>query len=69
MRARPPTLPTFAAWRIDPTPSTIVQKMTGLIIILIRLTKPVPSGLSALPTSGARMPTATPATTARMTAM
>ena len=66
--AKPPTFPTFAAWRIDPTPRTIVQKITGLIIILIRLTNPVPSGLSALPTSGARRPTAMPAITAMITA-
>ena len=44
----PPTLPTFAAWRIEPMPSTIVQKITGEIIILIRVMKPVPSGLSGL---------------------
>ena len=50
-------------------PSTIVQKMTGEIIILISSTNPVPSGLSALPSSGAAKPTTIPATTATMTAM
>jgi hypothetical protein len=59
----------LAACRIDPMPSTIVQKMTGEIIILIRSTKAVPSGLSAFPTSGATRPTPTPARTATMTAM
>ena len=67
-RARPPTRPTLAACRIEPTPSTIVQKMTGAIIILMRYTKPVPMGLSSLATSGAAKPTAMPATTATITA-
>jgi hypothetical protein len=49
-------------------PSTIVQKMIGLIIILMRFTKPVPTGLSALPTSGNRNPTAMPSSTATITA-
>ena len=44
----------------EPTPSTIVQKMTGWIIILIRATKPVPSGLSSTAKSGATRPTAMP---------
>ncbi len=61
-------MPTLAAWRIEPMPSTIVQKMTGEIIILIRATKPVPSGLSALPSSGAARPTTMPASTATITA-
>ena len=47
--ASEPTLPTFAALVTEPMPSTIVQKMIGLIIILIRLTNPVPSGFSSLP--------------------
>ena len=42
-------------------PSTIVQKMTGLIIILIRLTNRVPSTPRACPISGASQPTKTPA--------
>ena len=50
-------------------PSTIVQKMTGAIIILISATNIVPSTPTLLPTSGARRPTATPAKTATMTAM
>ena len=50
-------------------PSTIVQKMIGEIIILIRLTNPVPSGFKDLPTSGATSPTTTPSTTATITAM
>ena len=40
-------MPTRAALATEPTPSTIVQKMTGWIIILIRATKPVPSGFSS----------------------
>ena len=67
-RARPPTLPTFAACRTEPIPSTIVQKMIGLIIILIRLTNPVPSGLSWTAKPGAAKPTMMPRTTAAMTA-
>jgi hypothetical protein len=54
---------------MEPTPSTIVQKITGEIIILTRFTKPVPTGLSAIPKLGHRMPTAMPARTAMMTAM
>jgi hypothetical protein len=50
-------------------PSTIVQKMTGEIIILIRLTNAVPTGLSALPSSGETRPTTTPRSTATITAM
>ena len=65
----PPTLPTWEALRTEPMPSTIVQKITGAIIILIRLTKPVPSGLRALPTSGNTSPTAIPNPTAMMTEM
>ena len=49
-------------------PSTIVQKMIGLISILIRATNPVPSGASFSPNSGHRKPTAMPAATATMTA-
>lgn len=62
-------MPTLAALRTEPTPSTIVQKMIGEIIILIRLTKPVPIGLSSLAKSGAANPTAMPSTTAMITAM
>ena len=62
-------MPTLAAARIDPIPSTIVQKMTGEIIILIRLTNALPSGSSDLPTPGATSPTTIPAMTAPITAM
>ena len=65
----PPTAPTLAAFRTEPMPSTIVQKMIGEIIILIRFTKPVPSGLSSTANSGATRPTAMPSTTAMITAM
>jgi hypothetical protein len=64
-----PTLPTLAARATDPTPMTIVQKMIGLIIILIRSTKPVPSGLRAVPKSGQTNPTMMPSATATRTAM
>ncbi|GAA2907928.1 hypothetical protein GCM10020221_00050 [Streptomyces thioluteus] len=66
--ASPPTAPTLVAFRTEPMPSTIVQKMTGEIIILIRFTKPVPSGLSSTATPGARNPTAMPTSTAAITA-
>ena len=62
-------MPTLAAPRTEPIPSTIVQKMTGAIIILIRLTNSVPSTARSLPTSGKSHPTNTPATTAMMTEM
>ena len=45
--ASPPILPTVAAFAIEPTPTTIVQKMIGAIIILISATKPLPIGSSA----------------------
>jgi hypothetical protein len=35
--AKQPTLPTLAAFRTDPTPITMVQKMIGRMIILVRL--------------------------------
>jgi hypothetical protein len=63
-----PTRPTVAALRIEPMPSTIVQKMIGEIIILINAMNAVPSGFAALPTSGATSPTTTPSTTAAITA-
>ena len=53
--------------RTEPMPSTMVQKITGLIIILIRSTNIVPSTPSDLPASGASQPTSTPATTATTT--
>ena len=42
--ASPPILPTVAAFAIEPTPTTIVQKMIGAIIILMSATKAVPIG-------------------------
>ncbi|SKX95477.1 Uncharacterised protein [Mycobacteroides abscessus subsp. abscessus] len=61
-------MPTVAAFLTEPMPSTMVQKMTGAIIILMRLTNMVPSTPRSLPTPGAMMPTATPPATATMTA-
>ena len=63
-----PTLPTLAAVTTDPMPSTIVQKMIGEIIILIRLTNAVPSGLSWAAKCGAANPRMIPSITAAMTA-
>ena len=57
-----------AAFAMEPTPTTIVQKMIGAIIILMSATKAVPSGLSATPTSGQTRPTVAPRTTAAITA-
>ena len=68
-RARPPTLPTWEALRTDPMPSTMVQKMIGPIIILIRLTNAVPITASPAASLPKIRPTAVPATTATMTAM
>ncbi len=67
--AKPPTLPTWEALRTEPMPNTIVQKMIGPIIILIRLTNAVP--ITARPAAFLPKinPTAVPATTATMTAM
>jgi hypothetical protein len=50
-------------------PRTIVQKITGVIIILIRLTNIVPRTPTFLAAFGATRPRITPATTAMMTAM
>ncbi len=61
-------MPTRAALRTDPTPSTIVQKMTGWIIILISATKASPSGLSPTANAGNRKPTMMPRMTAPITA-
>jgi hypothetical protein len=65
----PPTLPTLAALRTEPTPRTIVQKMTGWIIILISATNAVAERLELDGEVGARKPTAMPSSTATMTAM
>ncbi len=62
-------MPTVAALRTDPMPRTMVQKITGAIIILMRATNIVPSTPMSLPTSGQINPTATPATTAMITEM
>ncbi len=68
-RARPPTLPTWEALRTDPMPSTIVQKMIGPIIILIRFTNAVPITANPAACLPKINPTAIPATTATITAM
>jgi hypothetical protein len=47
-----PTRPTFARSRIEAMPCTMVQKITGAIIILIRPMNASPSGLSAAPVFG-----------------
>ena len=65
----PPTLPTWEAFRTEPMPSTMVQKMIGPIIILIRLTNAVPRTASPAASLPKISPTAVPATTATMTAM
>ena len=65
----PPARPTVAALRTEPMPSTIVQKMTGVIIILMRLTNISPSGFQAFAASGATRPKTMPAMTATMTPM
>ena len=64
-----PTLPTVAAFRTDPIPKTMVQKMIGPIIILIRFTNPVPMTDNPPADFPKIRPTATPASTATMTAM
>lgn len=46
----------------------MVQKMIGEIIILMRLTKPVPMGFSSTATPGAANPTVIPRITAAITA-
>lgn len=59
----------MAAFATEPTPSTMVQKMMGAIIILIRATNASPTGFRATPVSGATSPTVMPSSTAMMTAM
>ena len=61
-------MPTLAALRTEPTPSTIVQKMTGWIIIRISATKASPIHCSFTAKSGKRRPTATPRAMATTTA-
>ena len=62
-------MPTLAALRTEPTPSTMVQKITGWIIILISATKAWPIGLSSTANAGETRPTAIPSATATITAM
>jgi hypothetical protein len=50
-------------------PSTIVQKMTGAMSILIRPTNAVPSHSSETANSGKTKPTTMPRSTAAITAM
>ncbi len=45
-------------------PCTTVQKMTGAIIMRIKLTKASPRGFMAAPVSGAKVPSKTPITMA-----
>ncbi len=60
--AFPPIRPTFFTLSIDAMPATTVQKMTGVMTILIRLTNARPTGSSAIPVSGENWPTRMPAT-------
>jgi len=50
-----------------PMPCTIVQKITGAIIILISAMKPSPSGFNAAPVCGKKWPIVTPRTIAAST--
>ncbi len=60
----------MAAARTEPMPSTMVQKMTGEIIIVMRRTNASPSTDRDDPSpSGPKPPTSAPDTTATMTAM
>jgi hypothetical protein len=52
-----------------PMPSTMVQKMTGAMSILIRPTKAVPSHFRPTAKSGNTKPTTMPRITATMTAL
>ena len=65
----PPALPTDAAARTEPIPKTMVQKITGEIIILIRLTNIVPTTLNSVAALGATSPKIMPAITAMITPM
>ena len=55
-----PTLPTVAALRTDLMPSTIVQKITGVITILIRADEHRPEHTDAFADPGATSPTMIP---------
>ena len=61
-------MPTWEAFRTDPMPKTMVQKMIGPIIILIRFTNAVPMTDNPAASFPKIRPTAIPATTATMTA-
>lgn len=50
-------MPTVAALATEPIPKTMVQKITGAMIILIKATNAVPIGFNDLPSSGAIRPT------------
>src|SRR6185437_13184695 len=62
------TFPTWDALRTDPMPNTMVQKMIGPIIILIRFTNAVPITARPAASFPKIRPTAVPATTATITA-
>ena len=53
--------PTRLSESTEPIPTTTVQKITGVMTILMRLTNDVPNGCRPDPTSGASAPTAMPA--------
>ena len=65
--AIPPTFPTVAAFAMEPTPRTMVQKMTGAIIILMSAINPVPMGARPLAKPGAVSPSTQPIMTAAIT--
>ena len=48
-------------------PTTTVQKMIGVMTILMSLMKPSPSGFIAVPVSGKKWPSRTPMTMATIT--
>ncbi len=64
-----PTRPTFFRSPIDAMPCTMVQKMIGAIIILIRPMKASPSHFIALPVAGSYQPSRTPSAMAISTWM
>ncbi len=62
-----PTRPTSFMSPIFAMPTTTVQNTIGAIIILISLMKASPSGLAAVPVSGATAPRMTPTAMANRT--
>ena len=54
----------MAALRAEPTAITMVQKITGVIIVLIKSTNMVSSTPTERPTPGSASPMITPTTTA-----